>query len=778
MSASEPKAAEKKNLPGIFISYRRSDNPDATGRIYDRLVSEFGKSRVFKDVDSIPLGQDFRGHLNDVVGGCAAVLAIIGPKWTDIRNEAGQKRLEDPDDFVRIELEAALARSVPVVPVLVGHAPMPGTFQLPATLASLAFRQSIEVRPDPDFHNDATRLVVALQKILDPNAPRGEATATATAAGSQTSAATMQRMHQRRLAWMTGIAAVLALTVIALVIPAMRRLREVPPPELRADIITPASDDPDSFALSPDGRQIVLVANTGGIARLLLRSLSSTTAQPLSGTEGASQPFWSPDSRSIGFFASGALKRIDLGAGAPRVLVPNAGLFLSGTWSSGGVIVFGAGLHVPLQRVSATGGTPVPTTKFDPNLISQHSPYFLPDGHHFLFSADGKSEKSGIFLGALDGSVPVRLTAEESHGVFLRSGWLLWIRQGSLVAQRLDLAKAALTGEPLTIADGVATVSVSSTGLIAYRSAGAIVQRRLVWMDRTGTVQGSVGDPDSTFDFPRLSPDGRRIVISRTVQGNQDVFLLDGTRMTRLTFNPASESFPLWSPDGERVIYMSRRLGTFDFFQKLASGAGGEEQLNVTDNRPKVPTSISSDGRFLLYFTAEGSTDIWILPLSGDRKPFVFLQTAFNENWSTFSPDGKWVAYQSDETGGYEVYVRPFIRPGTLEKGSVPDTSAGQWQVSTEGGVHPAWRPDGKEIYFIDPSGAMMAAPVSVKGPTLESGTPVKLFTSRIVGGGEDQGGRKYDVAPDGRFLVNTQVEGAVTQPITLLQNWGRDASK
>ncbi len=158
-------------MPGIFISYRRSDSPDATGRIYDRLVAEFGKAQVFKDVDSIPLGRDFREHLNDLVGDCAAVLAIIGPQWTDTHNEAGQRRLEDPDDFVRIELEAALARNIPVVPVLVGHAPMPGSAQLPSSLASLAFRQSIEVRPDPDFHHDATRLVVALRKILDPSAP-------------------------------------------------------------------------------------------------------------------------------------------------------------------------------------------------------------------------------------------------------------------------------------------------------------------------------------------------------------------------------------------------------------------------------------------------------------------------------------------------------------------------------------------------------------------------------------------------------------------------------
>ncbi|MEJ0006655.1 MAG: toll/interleukin-1 receptor domain-containing protein [Steroidobacteraceae bacterium] len=223
-------------MSGIFISYRRNDSPDATGRIYDRLVAEFGKAQVFKDVDSIPLGQDFRGHLNSIVGDCGVVLAIIGPRWTDASNKAGQRRLEDPDDFVRIELEAALARDIPVVPVLVAHAPMPAASELPGSLASMVFRQSIEVRPDPDFHNDATRLVSALQLILDPNAPRTETPSVAKATPG------------RPLKWMIAFAAAV-LVAAALAIPALKYLRETPPPETRVDIVTPATDDPTSFAL-------------------------------------------------------------------------------------------------------------------------------------------------------------------------------------------------------------------------------------------------------------------------------------------------------------------------------------------------------------------------------------------------------------------------------------------------------------------------------------------------------------------------------------------------
>ncbi len=331
MPASERRSTEQKKLAGVFISYRRTDNPDAVGRLYDRLAAEFGKTRVFKDVDSIPLGQDFRGHLNEVVGDCAAVLAIVGPKWIDIRNEEGKRRLEDPDDFVRVELEAALARKIPVVPVLVGHAPMPPISQLPTSLSSLAFRQSIEVRPDPDFHNDATRLVSALRAIIDPNAPHE---VPPVHAATVHGAVAPVPSRSRWLGWMTGLAAVATLAAIALAIPALKHLRETPAPEIRTDIETPFTEQPRSFALSPDGRMIVYVANSDGVSRLWLRSFTATTAQLLPGTEGAGHPFWSPDSRSIAFPAGGALKRLDLGGGQPQTLATVHDGSGGGSWSA------------------------------------------------------------------------------------------------------------------------------------------------------------------------------------------------------------------------------------------------------------------------------------------------------------------------------------------------------------------------------------------------------------------------------------------------------------
>jgi hypothetical protein len=388
MPASEPKGSDPKKLPGIFISYRRSDNPDAVGRIYDRLVSEFGKARVFKDVDSIPLGQDFRGHLNDIIGGCAAMLAIIGPRWTDARNSAGARRLEDPDDFVRIELESALARDIPVVPVLVAHAAMPGTSELPASLASMVFRQSIEVRPDPDFHNDATRLVSALRLMLDPNAPPVESRTGANATPG------------RSLAWMVAFATA-SLAAVALAIPALKHLREATPTEIRTEIhVSGQVGAAVGMALSPDGKQIVFVETTAGVSRLMLRALAASSAQPLPGTEGGSSPFWSPDSRSIGFFSASFLKRIDLGSGAPLTLAPAGGI--GGSWSAQGVILFSQGLGKALAHIPATGGAVTEVTHLEQDILAQGFPVFLPDGRHFVYATYG-GKSQGTYLGSLGG---------------------------------------------------------------------------------------------------------------------------------------------------------------------------------------------------------------------------------------------------------------------------------------------------------------------------------------------------------------------------------------
>jgi Tol biopolymer transport system component len=641
----------------------------------------------------------------------------------------------------------------------------------PATIRKL-LRRCLEKDRARRLADAADARLEIEEAMAAPSPPEGGVTATSPASAPR-----------GPLAWM-AVAALAGVGMVAMAVPTLRHLRETPPPETRVEIVTPATDQTASFALSPDGRQIVFVASGDGGSRLWLRSLATTTAQPLLGTEGARLPFWAPDGRSIGFFAGGALKRLDLGAGAPQTLAPV--IFGSGgTWNADGVIVFAPSLTTPLMRVSATGGAAVAVTTLGPQQQGHVAPQFLPDGRRLLFYVWGAPDAAGFLLGTLDGSAPTRLSPSDSAGVYLPSGWLLWVRTGTLVAQRLDVAQAALTGEPVTVADGVAVdstalfvsaVSVAATGLLAYRT-GTGSQRQLTWVDRSGMARGPVGDPDDGLNEPRVSPDGRRMVVVRTVQGNQDIWLLDGARMSRFTFDPAWDIRPIWSPDGTRIVFRSNRNGLGDLYQKLSSGAGVEERLGASD-QGRVPTSWSADGRFLLYESSDPQTnaDLWVVPMVGDRTASVFLKTPFREAKGAFSPDGRWVAYHSNESGRNEIYVRPFVPPGAL--GTATGTAGGQWQVSTVGGIHPVWRPDGRELYYLNPAGAMMAAPITVTGTTLAPGTPVVLFPTRIVGGGVDlQHPRQYDVAPDGRFIINT-VLGDAAAPITLLQNWHPEAKK
>ena len=281
-------------------------------------------------------------------------------------------------------------------------------------------------------------------------------------------------------------------------------------------------------------------------------------------------------------------------------------------------------------------------------------------------------------LGALDGSAPTRLVASNTDGppaylpsrpgpaeAFREGGWMFWGRAGTLVAQRLDVAKATLTGEPVTVAEGVLGVSVAATGLVAYGNLEPM-QRQLIWVDRSGTAQSIVGDPDETISNPRLSPDGRRVVVERTVQGNTDLWLLDRARAIRYTFDAAPDRFPIWSPDGTRLVFHSNRTGLGDLYQKLTSSPTAAEEQLVASDRRKIPASWSADGRFLLYDSENPQTngDLWVVPMVGDRTPYVFLKTGFRVAYGAFSPDGRWVAYQSNESGRSEIYVRPFVPPG------------------------------------------------------------------------------------------------------------------
>jgi Tol biopolymer transport system component len=287
---------------------------------------------------------------------------------------------------------------------------------------------------------------------------------------------------------------------------------------------------------------------------------------------------------------------------------------------------------------------------------------------------------------------------------------------------------------------------------------------------------GTFGAPDeSYFSVPRLSPDDRRVVAYRIVQGNADVWLLDGTHMSRFTFDPALDRFPVWSPDGTRIAFDSNRKGHRDLYVKAASGAGSEELL-FDSQEDKTAQNWSPDGRFLMYQNLDQKTgyDLWVLPMSGEHKPRPFVLTNFNARFAQFSPDGRWVAYSSDETGRYETYVRPFVpaTDPTAGSSSEPSRVSGQWQVSTAGGIFPRWRSDGKELYYVAPDGRIMAVAVIATASAFDAAAPVPLFEPRMFGGGTNPDlGRQYDVSRDGRFLVNIALD-AEAAPITILQNW------
>jgi serine/threonine protein kinase len=578
-----------------------------------------------------------------------------------------------------------------------------------------------------------------------------------------------------RSSWLPWIVAVIVSFASVAAIAALYFRPAGEAPEMRVDIVTPPSPDATSFAISPDGRRMVFLASptsNDSAPQLWLRRLDGATAQPLAGTEGAAYPFWSADSGSIGFFASGKLKRIDIGGGLPQILA-DTGSGRGAAWSADGVILFAPTTGSPLMRIPATGGTPVAVTKLDGTKQTSHRfPQFLPDSRKFLFYAQGTEDSAGVYLGSLDTGEAQRLTPSDTAGFYVPPGWLLYVQQGALVARRFDASRGELSGEPVTVADAVAVdginiaaLSVSVTGLITYRS-GRAGRRQLTWLDRSGKILGTLGSSDEAgLSGPELSPDGRRVAVDRTVQGNTDIWIIDAARTTRLTFDAAVDHWPIWSSDGRHIIFDSARGagGIHNIYQKASDGAGNDELL-FEDMYGKGVLDSSMDGRFVI-FIADGALtarDVWLLPRDGDRTARTFLNGNFMESGAQFSPNGRWVAYQSNESGRFEIYVRPFPGPG------------GQWQVSASGGTGVRWRRDGKELYYLSLENRLMAAPITTRGSTLESGTPVSLFQMRVAGGaaGTISLRPQYDVAVDGRFLVNMMVEDSALSPITLLLNW------
>jgi Tol biopolymer transport system component len=517
------------------------------------------------------------------------------------------------------------------------------------------------------------------------------------------------------------------------------------------------------FALSPDGRHLVFAASDAtGKGLLYLRPLDAPEARALPGTEGASYPFWSPDSRFVGFIASGKLKKIDIAGGPPQTLC-GAAQDRGGAWNRDGVILFAPDYNGPLYRVSASGGSPAPFTTLDASREEtlHRWPYFLPDGQHFLYVVRSSNpEHTGIYLGSLASGERKKLVSAFSSVAYVPPH-LLYVRGTTLMAQPFDGSRLELSGEPFPVVEGVgsfegvgkASFSVSENGVLAH-NAGVMEEARSLWFDREGNQLGSVEAPPES-----LSPDERKLAITRfdPQTGSSDIWVVDLSQGTtsRFTSNPAHEISPIWSPDGTRIVFSSNRLAGGGIDLVLKASTGGEEELLLRTGATNLATDWSVDGVFILYQALDPGTnpDIWALPLGGDRKPFVLVQTPFSETDGCLSPDGRWLAYTSDESGRPEVYVRPFLRPG------------GSQLISRSGGRRPLWRKDAKELFFVTPERRVMAVLVQSDSTTFRASIPRALFEERVY---QDS----YAVSRDGqRFLINTVLPEA-SAPIQIVVNW------
>ena len=581
------------------------------------------------------------------------------------------------------------------------------------------------------------------------------------------------------VAWtITGIA-VVALAAIGLA--SLRRPLPADPAIVRFTITPPegwtlanslnrygAANAP--VAVSPDGRFVALLArNADGRVRLWVRSLDALAERELPDSDGATGPFWSPDSRFVGFFADGKLKKIDV-AGGSAITLCSAQSFNGASWGRGGVILFAqAGVTGgPILKVSASGGDPTPVTRLENNESFHLRPSFLPDGRHFFYRA-ASSGLGAIYLASLDSpDRVVMVAAPDASNVMYANGYLLHLRDAMLMAQPFDLERLRSTGEPVPVAEQLqilsnyAIYSASDTGVLAFAAGAGAAGLQLAWLDRSGTKQPAVEQRDFYNDVT-LSPDGARASASigsrdQSRVGARDVWLIDLVhgRPSRFTFDPGRAFESAWSPDGRRIVFNSSRNGHLDLFVKASNGAANEELL-FADQQDKHPTSWSRDGRYLLYSTSENGGDLWVLPMTGDHKPYRFTHTPANEAQARFSPDGRWVAYASNESGVGQVFVAPFPGPG------------GKQQVSSQRGSEPRWRHDGQELFYLAGDNVLTAVEVDASADALRLGAERPLFTLTTSAPRSP-----YDVAPDGRFLATTLVQdsSSTTSSVTILVNW------
>lgn len=647
-------------------------------------------------------------------------------------------------------------------------------------------RRCLEKKPDQRFYS-AHDLGFALDALSTQTSSSGTSlTSTARALGNEPAVGS---------AWLGRVAFIAAgvflLTTLILAGLYLRR-SESPAQTMRFLIAPPEKTGfAEASTISPDGQHVAFVTiSSSGATSLWVRPLSSIESRQLTGTEGAAFPFWSPDSRSIGFFSGGKLRKIDAAGGPIQTLADASVDPRGGTWAPDGTIIFSPDTTSPLLRISSSGGpaTPVSVLDAEKGQTSHRWPSMMADGKHFIYFGRGsQTEQQGVYVGSIDSPVSKFLVPSQVTGAYAEAdgrGYLLFVRESTLVAQPFDPGKLELSGEAVPLVQGLLTfpTEIGPTayasfsvvgGRLLYRT-GDLQTTRLTWFERSGKVLEAITEPGG-YHEPVLSPDGKKLIFGRGDMGKdgmaaQDIYSLDLTRgnTTRLTFDASIESTAAISPDGSQIVFSAERQGNGGIYLRAANGSGGEELLLRGAFVP-FPDGWSRDGKYLLYEMNGGPKtkyDLWIMPMFGDRTPFPYLQTDFIESHGQFSPDGRWIAYASDESGRTEVYIQSF------------PVSGGKWQVSTAGGDQPQWRGDGKELFYIASDRTLMSVAVS-GGSSIDVGRPEALFQTAVPITGISDDRNNYVPTQDGqRFVVNNLANAENSQPLTLVLNWAAELKK
>jgi serine/threonine protein kinase len=629
----------------------------------------------------------------------------------------------------------------------------------------------LEKNPAERFHS-ARDLAFAIESLSGSASISGQTATMPTITAPESSAAVglLRWLGNARAGWI--VAAVLVVSLLAALSllyfnrsetnTRAARLSFTPPPELAFNDVLP-----DAAVISPDGQKIAFTATSAdGKNMLYVRNLDSPEAKVLPVSENAIEPFWSPDSRSVAFGSNGKLKRSDLAGGGNAQVLCDAARLVGGTWNKDGIIVFTPDYRTTMLHVSAQGGEPKPVLmKFDDQAAESHRyPYFLPDGRHFLFRREAK----GIWAGSLDSPETKQVLPEVTPFVYAQPGWLVFVRNDALVAQAFDAAKIAFSGEPIPIITGqrnpgTLRFSVSDNGVLIWQGQWER-DYQLVWFDRDGKQTGTVDAPMkvNVGQDPHISPDGKRLVVKR----DSNLWIIDLEKGTGLRITSTFSQIPVWSPDGSRIAYSA---GVSGLTVKAANGSGDAEWLLPAG--ANFPAAWSPDGRFIIFMHRGVKTrlDMWALPMFGERREYLLLDSPFDEQNPELSPDGRWLAYASDETGNYEIYVQPFSADGKL--------GSDKKRVSTVGGKLPVWRRDGSELFFVAADGQMMSSAMKTGGREFQFAAPKPLFKTRMLAWTTTF--HEFDVSPDGqRFLIGMVIGESKAPPPTVILNWTADLKK